>query len=114
MMMDYTETEAALKELFQNIQTVPGTFPPVYTCDDFVIGYNRQGQLKILSSPKDEAKTRPAASERKGSTGWLGHTSSEEATPASNWFSRWTHRGKPVAKMVMLTASLGMLLISLQ
>jgi hypothetical protein len=53
-MPNHEEIEQALRELFQNVQTVPGTLPPVYTCEDFLIGFDGQGQVKVTGSMQTE------------------------------------------------------------
>lgn len=59
-MPNHEEVEQALRELFQNVQTVPGTFPPVYTCSNFLIGFDRQGQVKVTgSTPTTEPEPSP-------------------------------------------------------
>jgi hypothetical protein len=54
MMGNYEENERALKELFHEVKSVPGTFPPVYTCGDTIIGYDRRGQIRVMASTKTE------------------------------------------------------------
>jgi hypothetical protein len=73
-MSNYEENERALKELIQDVKSVPGTFPPVYTCGDVIIGYDRQGQFRVMASIKAE----PVVSTEDG------------------WFKRWQSRLTPL------------------
>jgi hypothetical protein len=50
----FEETERALRQLLQGVELVPGTFPPVYTWGDLVIGYDRSGQIKVIASSTPE------------------------------------------------------------
>ena len=98
-MLNYEEIEHALKELFQNVQTVPGTWPPVYTCDNFLIGFDGQGQIKVTGS----ITTGPGSSsvelqglerwqERFLPSFWLGAV--KQRLPES-WLKRWfSERGR--------------------
>ena len=48
--MDYQDYELELKELFQGVHCVPGTFPPVYLLGSFLISYNKLGQLQVIDT----------------------------------------------------------------
>lgn len=96
MMTDYAENERALKELFQDVQSVPGTFPPVYTCGDVIIGYDGQGQIRVMAS----TKAAPAQPNAEG--GWLKRWQAR-LTPLTGgggseqnlidaWIRRWQSR----------------------
>lgn len=101
-MGNYEENERALRELFQEVKSVPGTFPPVYTCGDVIIGYDREGQIRVMASTKDES---PAASEE---SGWfkrwqarltiLTTASSAEQSVIDQWIRRWHNRRWQVNK----------------
>ncbi|MCK6625114.1 MAG: hypothetical protein L6R45_08045 [Anaerolineae bacterium] len=95
----YEENERALKELIQGIKSVPGTFPPVYNCGDMLIGYDRQGQFRVMASIKSEPVL-PAE------TDWLKqwqarltpltHNSENEQNLIDYWIHRWqARRWKP-------------------
>jgi hypothetical protein len=113
-MLNYIETEEALKELLQNIETVPGTFPPVYTCDGFVIGYDRQGKVKILGSTKTEERSSQTVVPPKRQTGWLGSDTAAETPEPTHigWLNRLTVRTGRLVKMIALVGSLGIFLSS--
>ena len=91
-MLTYEENERALKELFQDVKTVAGTFPPVYTCGDIIISYDRQGHIKVVASTKSE----PALS---GDAGWfkrwqellvpLATAGETEQGLIDHWIRRW-------------------------
>lgn len=95
-MGNYEENERALRELFQEVKSVPGTFPPVYTCGDAIIGYDREGQIRVMASTKDEL---PAVSVE---SGWLKRwqarliplTGAAEAEQSliDQWIRRWQSR----------------------
>jgi hypothetical protein len=94
-MKSYEENERALKELFQDLKSVPDTFPPVYNCGDVIIGYDRQGQIRVVASTKTES---PLESEE----GWLKRwqarltpltTAAEfEQNVIDHWIRRWHNR----------------------
>jgi hypothetical protein len=48
--MNFQDYERGLMELFQGVQYVPGTFPPVYLLDGMLISYNKLGQLQITDA----------------------------------------------------------------
>jgi hypothetical protein len=93
MMVNYEENERALKELFHDLKSVPGTFPPVYTCGDAIIGYDRRGQIRVMAS----ARTEPA-----GENGWLKRwqarltplaaAAQTEQSLIDQWIRRWHSR----------------------
>lgn len=73
-MLNYEENERALKELFQDVKSVPDTFPPVYICGDTIISYDRQGKIRVIASTK-----------------------SEQSQPSEDgWFKRWQARLVPL------------------
>jgi hypothetical protein len=99
MMPNHEEIEQALRELFENVRTVPGTFPPVYTCGDFLIGFDRQGQIKVTGSIQTEPDLSPTR------TYWLKRwrarvLSSQRRDEIGqklpdSWFKRWfSERGQ--------------------
>lgn len=47
-MVNYEADEKALKQLLQGVETISGTFPPVYTYSDILISYDRLGQLRVI------------------------------------------------------------------
>jgi len=73
-MLNYEENERALKELFQDVKSVPDTFPPVYICGETIISYDRQGKIRVIASTKSE---QPQPSE-------------------DGWFKRWQARLIPL------------------
>ncbi len=75
-MVNYEEIEQILRQLFQDLHPVPGTFPPVYTCGDFLISYDGQGQIKITGSILTEPTTPPIEPR------WL--------KLPERWFKRWS------------------------
>jgi hypothetical protein len=95
IMTNYEENERALKELFQDVKSVRGTFPPVYNCGDAIIGYNREGQTKVMASTK---VTSPLQTQ----DGWLKRwqarlkpltgTSGTEQNLIDSWIQRWRSR----------------------
>lgn len=92
-MTDYTEIEGALKELLKNIELVPGTLPPVYTCDGFVIGFDSQGRLKIHGATPTRANPGESNHQPKRQTGWLGRPAvppTAQPPQKENWLKRWT------------------------
>jgi hypothetical protein len=52
--MDYGENERGLKQLLGKLEYIQGTYPPVYRFGSFLIGYDKQGRLKILAVVRDE------------------------------------------------------------
>ena len=59
--MNFQDYEYGLMELFQGVQYVPGTFPPVYMLDSMLISYNKLGQLQIIdTSPIQPGATKQA------------------------------------------------------
>lgn len=48
--MNFQDYEHGLMELFQGVQCIPGTFPPVYILDSMLISYNKLGQLQIINT----------------------------------------------------------------
>lgn len=76
IMGNYEENERALRELFQEVKSVPGTFPPVYTFGDAIIGYDREGQIRVMASTKEL----PSVPEESG------------------WFRRWQARLMPLTR----------------
>jgi hypothetical protein len=48
--MNFQDYERGLMELFQGVQYISGTFPPVYMLDGMLISYDKLGQLKIIDS----------------------------------------------------------------
>jgi hypothetical protein len=102
-MTDYQENERALMELFQEVHTVPGTFPPVYTCGDVIIGYDGQGQIRVMASTKTES---PVMMEQ----GWLKRWQARllPLTPIGEnpqnlidaWIRRWQNRRWRLEKSV--------------
>jgi hypothetical protein len=74
--VNYEEIEQILKQLLQDLHPVPGTFPPVYTCGDLLISYDRQGQIKITGSILTEPTPSPAEPR------WL--------KLPERWFKRWS------------------------
>lgn len=57
--MNYENNERELTKLFQDIQYVKGTFPPVYLIEDVLIGYDKLEQIKVLAienqpTPRDK------------------------------------------------------------
>lgn len=90
--MDYTEIEGALKELLQNIECVPGTLPPVYTCDGFVISIDGHGHIKILGPTSTQTNSNQPGPQPKRQTGWLGQPPAPPKTEQpekENWIKRW-------------------------
>jgi hypothetical protein len=93
MMGNYEENERALKELFQEVKSVPGTFPPVYTFGDMIIGYDRRGQIRVMASIKTEPP---------GANGWLKRWQARltpltmpaetEQSLIDQWIRRWQNR----------------------
>lgn len=89
----YEENERALRELFQEVKSVPGTFPPVYTFGDTIIGYDRQGQIRVMASIKTESP---------GENGWLKRWQARltpltaavenEQSLIDYWIRRWYNR----------------------
>ena len=53
-MVNYEENERALKELFQDVKSVPDTLPPVYICGEIIISYDRRGKIRVIASTKSE------------------------------------------------------------
>jgi hypothetical protein len=49
MMINYHDNEAGLIQLFQKIEPIQGTFPPVYMLGDMIIGYNKLEKLTVLA-----------------------------------------------------------------
>lgn len=91
-MADYTEIEAALKELLQNIELVPGTLPPVYTCDSFVISIDGHGRIRVRGSTPTQFVPSPPTPQPKRQTGWLGRPATPpqpEQPKKENWIKRW-------------------------
>lgn len=92
MMGSYEENERALKELFHDVKSVPGTFPPVYTFGDMIIGYDRRGQIRVMASTKTEPS---------GENGWLKRwqarltpltAAGTEQSLIDQWIRRWQSR----------------------
>ncbi len=113
-MADYTEIEGALKELLQNIELVPGTLPPVYTCDGFVISIDGRGRIKIIGSATSQASSSQPTPRPKRQTGWLGQpptTPQPEQPEKESWLRRWSVRYGRAVKLVTAWASLGFLLL---
>lgn len=48
--MNFQDYERGLMELFQGVQYISGTFPPVYMLDGMLISYDKLGQLQIIDS----------------------------------------------------------------
>jgi hypothetical protein len=48
--MNFKDYEYGLMELFQGVQCVPGTFPPVYMIDSMLISYDKMGRLQIIDA----------------------------------------------------------------
>jgi hypothetical protein len=48
--MNFEDDKFGLMELFQGVQYVPGTFPPVYMLDSMVISYDKSGHLQIVEA----------------------------------------------------------------
>lgn len=49
-MIDYHDNEAGLVQLFQKLEPIQGTFPPVYMLDDMIIGYDKLEKLTVLAA----------------------------------------------------------------
>jgi hypothetical protein len=94
-MTAYEENERGLKELFQDLQSVPDTFPPVYNCGDVIIGYDRQGHIRVMAS----TKTEPSLHVEEG---WLKRWQARlipltsvaevEQSVIDHWIRRWHNR----------------------
>ena len=94
-MGNYQDNEKALKELIQDVKSVPGTFPPVYTCGEVIIGYDGQGQFRVMALMKAE----PAYL---AETGWLKRwqarltpltsAGTTEQSLIDGWIRRWHSR----------------------
>lgn len=52
--MNFEDDEVGLRELFQGVQYVPGTFPPVYMLDSMVISYDKSGRLQIVEASRGQ------------------------------------------------------------
>jgi hypothetical protein len=50
--MDYKTNELGLTELFQRLEVVPNTLPPVYMLDDILIGYDRAEKIRVIAGSK--------------------------------------------------------------
>jgi hypothetical protein len=48
--MSYRDDEFGLAQLFQELEPVQGTFPPVYMLGDILIGYNKLEELTVLAA----------------------------------------------------------------
>jgi hypothetical protein len=82
-MINYEENERALKELIQDVKSVPDTFPPVYACGEILIGYDAQGQFRVMASIKEQSQLAEAG-----------------------WLKRWQARLTPLTIMVETEQSL--------
>jgi hypothetical protein len=55
--MRYEEDQTGLSQLIQNLEPVPGTWPPVYLHEHALIGYDKDGQVKIIAIKKIPTRT---------------------------------------------------------
>lgn len=55
--MRYEEDQTGLSQLIQNLVPVPGTLPPVYLHEHALIGYDKEGQVKIIAIKKIPTRT---------------------------------------------------------
>ena len=55
--MRYEEDQIGLSQLIQNLEPVPGTLPPVYLHEHVLIGYDKDGQVKIIATKKIPTRT---------------------------------------------------------
>ena len=56
--MSYEQDKIVISRLIQDMEPVPGTYPPVYLFDDALVIYDKQERFKIVA-----ARTRPARSQ---------------------------------------------------
>ena len=51
--MKYEDDQIGLRQLFQDLEPVPDTFPPVYFLDDVLIGYGKDGRVTVIAAQKE-------------------------------------------------------------
>lgn len=57
--MTYQNNEEGLVQLLQEVEYVPGTFPPVYRLGGVLIGYDKLEKLRVLAAAnKKSAQTK--------------------------------------------------------
>jgi hypothetical protein len=110
IMLNYEENERALKELFQDVKTVPNTLPPVYTFGEVIISYDREGHIKVIASTKSEQLQPTGDSWLKR---WharlvpLTTTDGPEQGLIDSWIRRWRGRRWRLAKTTDSQQQLG-------
>ncbi len=54
--MTYQDNEEGLVQLLQEVEYVPGTFPPVYRLGGVLIGYDKLEKIKVIAAGNKESK----------------------------------------------------------
>lgn len=76
--MKYQDDEQGLAQLFQDVEYIEGTFPPVYLVDDVLIGYDKLEQIKVIAAKN---QTAPGDQYRKNALRrWLTQLTGKSAT----------------------------------